>query len=91
MTVRGKGMPELKAVIEGLVGALAIMALVVMGAALVVFAQAASPRGTPAEIERPQPAASPTKNPHAPHHHFDVRRPHRSTRPKVENPEQKPD
>ena len=78
-------MPELKAIIEGLTGAVAIMALVVIGGALVVFAQGASPRGTPAEIERPQPAASPTKNPHAPHHHFDVRRPHRSTRPKPGN------
>lgn len=46
---------------------------------------------TPAEIERPQPSARATTNPHAPHHHFDTRHPHRSTRPKVQNPATAPD
>lgn len=41
---------------------------------------------TPAQIERPEPSAKPTKNPHAMHHHFDTRHPHKSTRPQVQNP-----
>lgn len=85
-------MPELRAVVEGLARAVAVIAILVMAGALVVFAQAASPRGTPpAEIERPEPTAKPTKNPYGMHHHFDVRHPHRSTRPKIQNPGEKPD
>lgn len=86
-----KGMPELKAVVEGLAGALAVMAIVVAAGALVVFAQAASPQGTPQGTPVAEPSAKPTKNPHIAHHHFDVRHPHKSTRPQVANPQESPD
>lgn len=57
-----------------------------------VMAQSSPAAGlTPAEIERPQPSAKPTKSPHAMHHHFDTRHPHRSTRPQLHNPQSAPD
>lgn len=76
---------------EVVIGAVAI-ALLAIGSAM-VFAQE-TPGATPspaAQIERSEPSAKATKNPHAPHHHFDVRRPHKSTRPKIENPQTVPD
>lgn len=57
------------------IGALAMVMLTVIGTGL-VFAQAASPRGTEA-TPAAQPTAKPLKNPTAPHHHYDRRRPHR--------------
>lgn len=44
-----------------------------------------------AQTAAPTPSAKPTKNPTAPHHHFDRRHPHKSTRPQVQNPQQKQD
>lgn len=66
-------------IVAGIAGIVAIVALTIVGAAL-VFAQAASPQGTPAQIERPEPSAKPTKNPTAPHHHYDRRHPHRGAK-----------
>ena len=83
--------------------ALAIIVLLMLAGAVVanqrvanerareLVAEAASAQATPAQIERPEPSAKPTKNPHSMHHHFDVRHPHKSTRPQLENPQSKPD
>lgn len=83
-------------VVLGILALAACAFMVVLGLALVkaaassgrIIAQA-SP--TAAQIERPEPSAKATKNPHGMHHHFDVRHPHKSTRPKVANPAESPD
>lgn len=74
-------------IVVGVIGVAAIVFMMVVGVGLVAFAQMASPRGTPAA----EPSARATKNPTAMHHHYDRRHPHKGSRPKIENPQEKPD
>lgn len=80
-------MMSLGAAFEAVMGAWAILMLLLLIITVARGQQTPLAQPTPAQIERPQPSAKPTKNPHKPHHHYDVRHEH----PKIKNPQQMPD